>query len=220
LWFPDGDFREVEEDSKFLEFFKTLLQNSELIILNRGIDGSTIDTASWLLSKTKFPSLDVTIVFQCPEAYVREREADAGFFTRTNPYDHKLYTSVQLDTLVAQINATADDPLAKWICNEWRIGRLGRQSMSMAGQSRNAAHLGKAATQFFTFRTSKRNDRPWVLEPASNTKAESQSRYARTGRKRKDWGNAEEEEEYEDSAEDERDEQDAKDEDDEEYAEE
>jgi hypothetical protein len=74
---------------------------------------------SWVLLNPKHPTLDNTIVFQCLEAYVCEREVDASFFSRTDPYDHKLQNKLTSQQTTSS-NLEAPAPTQSLISNFFR----------------------------------------------------------------------------------------------------
>lgn len=165
IQFPEGEFENEDADRRFCEFFLDAPDHTDVLILIRGIDGATIDPGSYAFLAQRFPRLNITLIFQCTEDFVTSRAPaphGPAWFSRTVPFDNKLYGFVPLSTLTGHMAGTTNDALCAWILEEWRLGRLTRQSVSMAFQTGETADISMAAAQHMSLHTRRRNDAPWV----------------------------------------------------------
>ncbi|KAE8450064.1 hypothetical protein EG329_007204 [Mollisiaceae sp. DMI_Dod_QoI] len=159
--YPDGEFERQSADARYCSFLDTRPDYSKVIILIRGIDGASIDPASWLFLQQRYPKLRITLAFSCTEWFVRFRVPDnENYFSRTDPYDNRLYGFFYLDELVRCILRQAQDAKYRWLMNEWRLGKLYREALSMAYQQGGEDEISNANSQFHGLFTAGRNDLP------------------------------------------------------------
>jgi hypothetical protein len=109
-------------NARFIEFFDHRRDNSEVIMLIRGIDGGRIEFGTWARLHARYPKLKIKIVFTLAHEFAIARapaHADASWFAQTTPFDGRLYCCFELDLLVAQINGQLNDPRYQWLLDEW-----------------------------------------------------------------------------------------------------
>jgi hypothetical protein len=130
-------------------------------MLIRGIDGASIEPGAWCFLQQRFPRLRIILAFSCTEDFVRSREPDdVQYFYRTDPYDERLYGLFPLDQLVSSLTRMSQNLKYLWLENEWRLGKVYRNVLSMAFQADDQDDISQA--QFQSLHTQGRNDLPIV----------------------------------------------------------
>jgi hypothetical protein len=144
--------------AKFVKFLETRPRNSKVIIVSRGIDGSSIDPGSWLYLQ-RYP-LDITLTFTVAEIFVQMRAEGLDYFSRTPVYDQRLYGCFSLSVLTDQIRSVSHDAKSAWLLSEWYLGRQHRIGISIAYQTGDPVAIGIAQAAFRELYTSGRNGVP------------------------------------------------------------
>jgi hypothetical protein len=155
-----ANYENEQMDNDLVRFLESRPAGSKVVLLNRGIDGSSIDPGSFLYLQ-RFQHLEMILAFSGAEIFVRMRQGQA-FFTRTAVYDQRLYGFWTLSQLTDYLRGYTQDPKSTWLVQEWRLGRVYRQAISMAQQLGDPVAIGAAQTQFKSLYTGGRNEVPVV----------------------------------------------------------
>ncbi|RDL31935.1 uncharacterized protein BP5553_09337 [Venustampulla echinocandica] len=163
IQFPDGDFDNQGADTRFCTFLSSRPEFSHVIMLLRGIDGASIDPGSWSFLQQRFPKLQFTLAISCAEIFVRNRAPDGQmYFSRTAPYDQRLYGFFPLSRLVSHLIGMSADPKSDWLISEWKLGVLYRRALEMAYIGGEIDDISNAASQFEKLITRGRNNLPSI----------------------------------------------------------
>jgi hypothetical protein len=135
-------------------------------LIIRGIDGASIEPGTWLFLQNRYPKLRIALAFTCTdstELFVRERVPEAEhYFWRSDPFDGRLYGVFYLDKLVSAILRMSQDSKYRWLLNEFKLGKLYMDVLSMAKEGGDADEIANTHSQFKTLHTSRRNDLPII----------------------------------------------------------
>jgi hypothetical protein len=163
LQVPAGEFDNQDADVRYCTFLDAQPAFAYVILLIRGIDGASCDLGSWTFLQQRYPRLQITLAFSCTELFVRSRVPEGeNYFSRTDPYDGRLYGFFCLSRLVSSILRMSHDPKYSWLENEWRLGKQYRDALSMAHQGADDDDISNALVQFATLHTRGRNDLPFI----------------------------------------------------------
>lgn len=109
----------------------------------------------------RYATLDITLAFTAAEIFVRNRvPAGENYFSRTEPYDNRLYAFVALKDLGAHISGARDVPMIAWLLNEWDLGTTHRQRFSIAYSSRDPERISIVHKEYKNLFTFNRNELP------------------------------------------------------------
>jgi hypothetical protein len=84
------------------------------------------------------------------------------YFWRSDPFDGRLYGVFYLDKLVSAILRMSQDSKYRWLLNEFKLGKLYMDVLSMAKEGGDADEIANTHSQFKTLHTSRRNDLPII----------------------------------------------------------
>lgn len=148
-------------NDKWRKFFSGRPDHSYVTIVIRGIDGLSVDPGSWAWLASRYKNLKITLAFTCCERYVRKRNG-GKYFSKTEPYDHRLYAFFPLSELVDHMDGKAVHGRIEWLLEEWTQGSQSREQLSMAFVSGDRAHISAAQTANTKLETNGRNGIPYV----------------------------------------------------------
>ena len=161
---PGLDYENEASDERWCRFFETRPDNSNVIVLIRGIDGASIDPGTWLFLQQRYPKSTITIAFSVSEMFVRMRApAGSTYFYRTAVYDARLYGFFPLSSITNHVMGTTHDPRVEWLISEWAQGTALRQQISMAWQADDVAAKSTTHARFTALYTNGRNSLPRTL---------------------------------------------------------
>ncbi|KAF8849687.1 hypothetical protein BDZ45DRAFT_752489 [Acephala macrosclerotiorum] len=104
---------------------------------------------------------NIVLAFTLAEHYVRfHAPVGHDFLWVTEPYDERVYLFLSLSKLIEQMLGKIDEVKYRWVLDEWRLGRVHRQNMSMAAQTGDDAAWATAQTAYNKMRFFPRNGLP------------------------------------------------------------
>jgi hypothetical protein len=156
----EADLENELADAAWCAFFDRQVDYTTTFVVHRGIDGSSIDPGSWVFLRWRYPKLNIILAFSCSERFVVKWDPNKTYFGRLEPHDGRLYAFLSLSTLVDHISGRAQDATAAWVVDQWRMGRVHRQQVSMAYQTGNVLAISNAISQFVALCTSHRHRLP------------------------------------------------------------
>lgn len=160
----DAHLWNENEDRRFGYFFADKPDFSTFGVVIRGIDGSSLHLDSWIGLQTRYPTMDIFVIFSLAEVYVRFRSPiDADWFYRTDPYDERVYCFFSLRELIEHVSGVHTQPKYAWLISEWKAGTAWRNALSVAHQTKDDAIINKVMSEYSNQRFRPRNGLPLQL---------------------------------------------------------